>query len=111
MVVFFLIIRRPPRSKRTAQRFPPTTLIRSAASRPPPPHSRAAAAAPCPGISHPMPLDPFVALLVLMAAVMHASWNALVKAGGDKTAMQVQNGRAHVRTPVTNAHLVCRLLL
>lgn len=36
-----------------------------------------------------MPLDPIVALLVLMAAVMHASWNALVKAGGDKTAMQV----------------------
>lgn len=36
-----------------------------------------------------MPLDPVVVLLVLMAAVMHASWNALVKAGGDKTAMQV----------------------
>lgn len=36
-----------------------------------------------------MPLDPSVALLVLAAAVMHATWNALVKAGGDKTAMQV----------------------
>lgn len=36
-----------------------------------------------------MPLDPIVALLVLMAAVMHASWNALVKAGSDKTAMQI----------------------
>lgn len=36
-----------------------------------------------------MPIDPFVAALVLLAAVMHASWNALVKAGGDKTAVQV----------------------
>ena len=36
-----------------------------------------------------MPIDPVVAFLVLLAAVMHASWNALVKAGGDKTAMQV----------------------
>jgi len=36
-----------------------------------------------------MPIDPVVAFLVLSAAVMHASWNALVKAGGDKTAMQV----------------------
>jgi drug/metabolite transporter (DMT)-like permease len=36
-----------------------------------------------------MPLDPIIIVLVLMAAVMHASWNALVKAGGDKTAMQV----------------------
>src|SRR3546814_5869407 len=32
-----------------------------------------------------------------------ATWNAL--------AQQVKIGRAHVCTPVTNAHLVCRLLL
>mgnify|MGYP001228177815 CR=1 FL=1 len=36
-----------------------------------------------------MPLDPIVIVLVLLAAVMHASWNALVKAGSDKTVMQV----------------------
>ncbi|GIK97450.1 MAG: membrane protein [Alphaproteobacteria bacterium] len=36
-----------------------------------------------------MPLDSFVIALVLMAAVMHASWNALVKSGRDKTAMLV----------------------
>src|SRR5690606_263167 len=36
-----------------------------------------------------MSLTPAVVVLVLMAAVMHASWNALVKSGGDKTAMQV----------------------
>src|SRR5690606_864160 len=35
-----------------------------------------------------MSLEPVVIVLVLMAAVMHATWNALVKAGGDKTAMQ-----------------------
>jgi drug/metabolite transporter (DMT)-like permease len=35
-----------------------------------------------------MALDPGVTLLVLLAAVMHASWNALVKANGDRLAMQ-----------------------
>ena len=35
-----------------------------------------------------MALDPLVTLLVLLAAVMHASWNALVKATGDRLAMQ-----------------------
>jgi drug/metabolite transporter (DMT)-like permease len=35
-----------------------------------------------------MALDPLVTLLVLSAAVMHASWNALVKATGDRLAMQ-----------------------
>jgi drug/metabolite transporter (DMT)-like permease len=35
-----------------------------------------------------MALDPFVTALVLSAAVMHASWNALVKATGDRLAMQ-----------------------
>ena len=29
-----------------------------------------------------------ILLLVLMAAVMHATWNALVKAGGDRLVMQ-----------------------
>jgi uncharacterized membrane protein len=35
-----------------------------------------------------MTLDPAVALLVLAAAVMHASWNALVKSAADKVVMQ-----------------------
>src|SRR3546814_3586318 len=30
---------------------------------------------------------------------------------GDVDTSQIEIGRAHVRTPVTNAHLVCRLLL
>ena len=35
-----------------------------------------------------MTLDPVVALMVLAAAVMHASWNALVKSAADKVVMQ-----------------------
>ncbi len=34
-----------------------------------------------------MTLDPGVLLLVLLAAVLHASWNALIKAGGDRLVM------------------------
>ena len=34
-----------------------------------------------------MALDPLTTALVLFAASLHASWNALVKAGGDKLAM------------------------
>ncbi len=34
-----------------------------------------------------MTLDPGVLLLVLLAAVLHASWNALIKAGGDHLVM------------------------
>ena len=35
-----------------------------------------------------MTLEPLVFLLVVLAAVLHASWNALLKAGGDKLVMQ-----------------------
>ena len=35
-----------------------------------------------------MTLEPLVFLLVLLAAVLHAGWNALLKAGGDKLVMQ-----------------------
>jgi hypothetical protein len=34
-----------------------------------------------------MTLDPGVMALVLLAAALHASWNALVKAGGDRLAV------------------------
>ena len=54
------------------------------------------AAAPCSGETAdrflpptilPLTLDPLVFALVLAAAVLHASWNALVKAGGDRLAV------------------------
>ena len=35
-----------------------------------------------------MVLPPEVALLVLLAAVLHASWNVLVKIGGDRLLVQ-----------------------
>lgn len=38
------------------------------------------------------PPDSLVVALVLLAALMHAGWNALVKAGGDKLAMQTLVG-------------------
>ncbi len=38
------------------------------------------------------PPDALVVALVLLAALMHAGWNALVKAGGDKLAMQTLVG-------------------
>ncbi|RMD65327.1 MAG: EamA family transporter [Alphaproteobacteria bacterium] len=34
-----------------------------------------------------MPIEPGVLVLVLLAAVLHATWNALVKAGGDRLIM------------------------
>ena len=33
-------------------------------------------------------MSPIITLIVLAAAVMHASWNALIKAGNDKVVMQ-----------------------
>jgi hypothetical protein len=32
-------------------------------------------------------MSPIITLIVLAAAVMHASWNALIKAGNDKVVM------------------------
>ncbi len=37
----------------------------------------------------PITFDPFVVGLVVLAALMHASWNALVKTGGDGLLMFV----------------------
>src|SRR3546814_8245318 len=100
---FFLMILRPPRSTRTDTLCPDTTLFRSTVprrlrglrshpgdgSRPPaPPEGAAAAGREMPGPS-------------VSGGI----------AGGRARRGRAQIGRAHVRTPVTNAHLVCRLLL
>src|SRR3546814_8957094 len=82
------MIRRPPRSTRTDTLFPYTTLFRS------PTASRAYADA----------ID------------LRSSGNRLQTRRSDARNLGTlhlveQIGRAHVRTPVTNAHLVCRLLL
>src|SRR3546814_5854436 len=91
------MIRRPPRSTRTDTLFPYTTLFRSQADR----HlgqrpgalrgGRGAAGRQRGRSGQP-----------LAAAVTNSIFTS---------PSLPQIGRAHVRTPVTNAHLVCRLLL
>src|SRR3546814_9003518 len=80
------MLRRPPRSTRTDTLFPYTTLFRSTPAR----------------------------LAVWRAK---AQERAARQAGfayaayGHLKLFSIEIGRAHVSTPVTNAHLVCRLLL
>src|SRR3546814_2866307 len=108
------MIRRPPRSTRTDTLFPYTTLFRS---------GLAASAF--------SPLTEAVADLRLAGGGhSHASGFALFRGHVGEAAFpsrlfpgrgrwwvcqtfedEIQIGRAHVCTPVTNAHLVCRLLL
>src|SRR3546814_9552008 len=85
---FFLMIRRPPRSTRTDTLFPYTTLFRSA-----PMHHQ-------------------------ICRARDADFVARHRDDGRRRCRQAEHvdrdaeiGRAHVLTPVTNAHLVCRLLL
>src|SRR3546814_5675623 len=114
---FFLMIRRPPRSTRTDTLFPYTTLFRSVAG--------ASIAADN------MQAGTFRALLnnaVVGVSVGYEKKLQLVGVGyraaaaGRKVNLSVgfsppieypvpEIGRAHVSTPVTNANLVCRLLL
>src|SRR3546814_11215149 len=88
--IFFLMIRRPPRSTRTDTLFPYTTLFRSASTRPTTTHRP---------ISRPS----------------ERRWNRWVRR---RRATYPLRGNGMPRseehtseTPVTNAHLVCRLLL
>src|SRR3546814_7786283 len=101
------MIRRPPRSTRTDTPFPYTTLFRS-------PRSRRAF------LDHVRPqllgLAPARAQRVGRERTIIGA-EAERGAIGEMAGRQIvapraqQIGRAHVRTPVTNAHLVCRLLL
>src|SRR3546814_7665656 len=110
------MIRRPPRSTRTDTLFPYTTLFRSRVR-----HERMLDL----GGGEPMARDvhdvvhaaqqPQVSVDVLLGPVagkVHAV--KVVPVGGlvaVAVAPDAEIGRAHVCTPVTNAHLVCRLLL
>src|SRR3546814_10905349 len=87
------MIRRPPRATRTDTLFPYTTLFRSASGR-----RRRAARGPSPapaGRRH----------------RLHRRARPVRDCGPPAHRPRCQIGRAHVGTPVTNAHLVCRLLL
>src|SRR3546814_5224728 len=83
MFVFFLMIRRPPRSTRTDTLLPYTTLFRSWKV-----------------------ANPLNTITVTMNRLMDK-----VKNNKEDFRIRKEIGRAHVCTPVTNAHLVCRLLL
>src|SRR3546814_9930143 len=103
------MVPRPPRSTRTDTLLPYTSLFRSAVA--------AAAAA----------RDRPVVLYFPAGTYRVRSWPdmpdfaTVLGDGGDSSVVFCEDdvtlirlekiGRAHVRTPVTNAHLVCRLLL
>src|SRR3546814_2966369 len=90
--------RRPPRSTRTDTLFPYTTLFRS--------HGvPVAGAVPAPERRRQHCLCPAHSWRRGAGAPAPGRGAAVAGAPGR------QIGRAHVRTPVTNAHLVCRLLL
>src|SRR3546814_18625034 len=91
MCLFFLMIRRPPRSTRTDTLLPYTTLFRS----------------PEPGLQGCGCTD---GSACGRRAAGAGPWRSAT-AGALSVADRQEIGRAHVWTPVTNAHLVCRLLL
>src|SRR3546814_15039195 len=96
-VLFFLMKRRPPLSTRTDTLFPYTTLFRSVRQRNSLLHTRHL-------LQLPRKLIGFLQGFVAQAALGR-------RLDDDSEDVAGQIGRAHVRTPVTNALLVCRLLL
>src|SRR3546814_4216573 len=101
------MILRPPSSTRTDTLFPCTTLVRSSKFllsfwRQGIGHSGLPEAQTTQGIPHGPPVNR-PRLVVLVPRRLSLAGSASNPDG--------EIGRAHVRTPVTNAHLVCRLLL
>src|SRR3546814_8730770 len=91
------MIRRPPRSTRTDTLFPYTTLFRAGFGH---------------HVDHPVrspetDLDTEPEGCTFAARTQRFRRRLCV----ERLVELVEIGRAHVRTPVTNAHLVCRLLL
>src|SRR3546814_4119291 len=107
------MIRRPPRSTRTDTLFPHTTLFRALVERMGPfdeeasPTSSCQAppsqATVCPSVERQLDVDHDI----LHRAVAERRRTVAVV----RRQVAGEIGRAHVCTPVTNAHLVCRLLL
>src|SRR3546814_11015243 len=112
---FFLMIRRPPSSTRTDTLFPYTTLFRSQAviaddaapERVVEVDNQRFFSASCDGT----PCTEKGAAVIGQKAWAEGNLAVMVKARIRPVAPADQIGRAHVCTPVTNAHLVCRLLL
>src|SRR3546814_1632746 len=90
------MIRRPPRSTRTDTLFPYTTLFRSMAA--------------VGLVKLPDGIGFDVAAAVLARGITaHMLLHHVYPVGPGPIVLEI--GRAHDRTPVTNAHLVCRPLL
>src|SRR3546814_8884365 len=107
------MIRVRPRSTSTDTLVPYTTLFRAPpqAYNDPSPHVRAGSLkprvpCPCPACSHGPSAPPTLRRALRARAALPAL--ALAR---ERVSARAQIGRAHVWTPVTNAHLVCRLLL
>src|SRR3546814_2205339 len=109
------MILRPPRSTRTDTLFPDTTLFRSPPETPPTPrlpHIEQQRIRPAPDSTNIINravtgAEARPGLLPFGTIFEDASRSTIPDDGQH----QQKIGRAHVRTPVTNAHLVCRLLL
>src|SRR3546814_9511387 len=101
---FFLMIRRPPRSTRTDTLFPYTTLFRSrhTSRRPPPVRFRR---------RRNLPMHRPARSARTRPSRCGACRGGCGRSRRARLRPADQIGRAHVWTPVTNAHLVCRLLL
>src|SRR3546814_6720409 len=108
MSFFFLMIRRPPRSTRTDTLFPYTTLFRSARPERSTAIRGASGAALSTASCSVAPTSTWSARVRLSAS---ASASVAPLVNTSRAPDHAQIGRAHVCTPVTNAHLVCRLLL
>src|SRR3546814_5681974 len=100
------MIPRPPRSTRTDTLFPYTTLFRSIHRCR---HHLMGGMAP-EGLHRAQ-----IEALDIEQGAKQTGFEHVDQVAGDtarsKTAPDLEIGRAHVLTPVTNAHLVCRLLL
>src|SRR3546814_8158382 len=124
---FFLMIRRPPRSTRTDTLFPYTTLFRAESVRrafeidpgqdlrtPGLPTVLSMIAAYFPAGAGFGGFDPIFRLheplQLLKPPYFNHAHNDFLEIVLDGGLPPLQIGRAHVRTPVTNEHLVCRLL-
>src|SRR3546814_2117363 len=107
LLFFFLMIRRPPRSTRTDTLFPYTTLFRSLWNN--------GSTYRNDGVDIARDADGRPAVRFRhrrMDALQHRGAGGRALDRDDRRPIRTgQIGRAHVCTPVTNAHLVCRLLL
>src|SRR3546814_1860872 len=101
VLFFFLMILRPPRSTRTDTLFPYTTLFRSTCA--------ATTVELMP--ARPRPEAAALRIERLAAAKAARTSSPVTSLSNFSRARFAEIGRAHVSTPVTNAHLVCRLLL